>query len=137
MSKQSFSPEQQALLRNNPYVYSVTNTRITFTKEFKELAWAAYQEGRDTRSIFIMYGFDIDLLGDGRIRSVIKHIKEEFKLNGEFHQGYQRSGMYSAKQSSGSDTDQIQLKKLQHEVDYLKQEIEFLKKISSIRNTRK
>ena len=30
-----------------------------------------------------------------------------------------------------------ELKKLRHEVDYMKQEIEFLKKISSIRNTGK
>lgn len=37
MSRQKFTPEQQNKLRENPYIYSVTNTRITLTKEFKEL----------------------------------------------------------------------------------------------------
>jgi hypothetical protein len=36
---------------------------------------------------------------------------------------------------NNSDADKI--KQLQQEVDYLKQEMEFLKKISSIRTTRK
>lgn len=51
---------------------------------------------------------------------------------GEFHQGYQKCKQPSndALSEDAPDTlssDRVQLKKLQHEVDYLKQEIEFLK----------
>ena len=142
MTRQKFTPEQQNKLRENPYIYSVTNTRITLTKEFKELFWAAFQGGDDPRSILLNYGFDIDLLGDSRIRSIATHLREEYMAYGEFHQGYQKckqpsSNVLSEEASDTLSSDRAQLKKLQHEVDYLKQEIEFLKKISSIRNTRK
>lgn len=37
MSRKQFTEEQQQKLRQNPYVYSVTATRLSLTREFKEL----------------------------------------------------------------------------------------------------
>lgn len=45
MNRKLFTEEQQQLLRQNPYIYSVTETRITLTKEFKELFMTAYKAG--------------------------------------------------------------------------------------------
>lgn len=45
MSRKLFTKEQQQLLRNNPYVYSVTASRLQLTKEFKELFMTAYNSG--------------------------------------------------------------------------------------------
>lgn len=141
MSRQSFSPEQQEFFRRNPYIYSATKNRITFTKEFKEIFWSEFQSGISPRFIFSNHGIDPELLGDSRVRSITKHIREEIDTYGEFHQGYLRTGKYSSVQSAEDPLqnadNQAQLKRLQHEVDYLKQEIEFLKKISSIRNIQK
>ena len=58
MSRQHFTEEQLLKLRQNPYVYSVTGSRLIFTKEFKELFYAAYQAGGSPRQILIDHGFD-------------------------------------------------------------------------------
>ena len=51
MSRKLFTEGQQQLLRQNPYIYSVTETRITLTKEFKELFMTAYKAGQSPRKI--------------------------------------------------------------------------------------
>lgn len=35
MSRKQFTEEEQQLLRQNPYIFSVTNTRITLTKKIQ------------------------------------------------------------------------------------------------------
>lgn len=139
MSRKHFTEEQINILRQNPYVYSVTGVRLTLTKEFKETFMTAYQAGELPRSILEDHGFDISILGERRVWSISQHIREEFKKYGEFHEGY---GPRSSRSAPTSDPNQSlsekdELKQLRHEVDYLKQEMEFLKKISSIRTTRK
>ena len=139
MSRRQFTEEQINILRQNPYVSSVTGTRLTLTREFKELFMTAYQAGELPRSILENHGFDIGILGERRIWSISQHIREEYKKYGEFHEGY---GPRASRSTPSADPNQPlsekdELKQLRHEVDYLKQEMEFLKKISSIRTTRK
>lgn len=139
MSRKIFTEEQQQLLRQNPYVYSVTASRLQLTREFKEIFMAAYNTGESPREILVDHGFDIDIIGERRIWSISQHIRSEYKQHGEFHEGY---GPRSRRTAAGSLPDQPmtekeEIQQLRHEVDYLKQEMEFLKKISSIRNTRK
>jgi len=141
MSRQHFTEEQIILLRQNPYVYSVTGNRLVLTKEFKEIFISEYNKGELPRSILENHGFDVSILGDRRIWGISQHIREEYKKYGEFHDGYRTPIATStssdlepdSKQSSQKD----EIKQLRHEVEYLKQEIEFLKKISSIRGTQK
>ena len=139
MSRRQFTEEQINILRQNPYVFSVTGTRLTLTREFKELFMTAYQAGELPRSILENHGFDIGILGERRIWSISQHIREEYKKYGEFHEGY---GPRASRSTPSADPNQPlsekdELKQLRHDVDYLKQEMEFLKKISSIRTTRK
>ncbi len=133
MSRKQFTEEQQKKLRQNPYVYSVTATRLSLTKEFKELFMEACEAGGAPRGILEKHGFTVDLIGERRFFSIPQHIREEFKKHGEFREGYSsRSSGGDAPEDHPSSDDE--LKQLRHEVDYLKQEMEFLKKISSIRN---
>ena len=67
MSRKLFTEEQQQLLRNNPYVYSVTASRLQLTKEFKELFMTAYNSGDSPRTILENYGFNIGIIGERRI----------------------------------------------------------------------
>ena len=141
MIRKLFTEEQQQLLRQNPYIYSVTETRITLTKEFKELFMTAYKSGESPRKILEDHGFDINIIGERRIWSISNHIRTEYKKYGEFHEGYDPLGE-SASHAAPTNTarpvsEADEIKQLRHEVDYLKQEMEFLKKISSIRTTRK
>ena len=139
MSIKLFTKEEIDILDQTPYVYSVTGSRVTLTREFKEIFLTAYKAGELPRTILEDHGFDINILGERRIASISYHIREEYKKYGEFHEGY---GPRSSRGSSPMVPNQPisekdELKQLRHEVDYLKQEIEFLKKISSIRITRK
>ncbi len=127
MSKTRFTQEQQQLLRQTPYVYSVTDARMTLTKEFKKLFITAYEAGEPPRKILEDHGFDISIIGERRIWSISQHIRSEYKQYGEFHEGYARRTLspdapYNPDRPL-TETDEI--KQLRHEVDYLKQEMEF------------
>lgn len=67
MSRKLFTEEQQQLLRQNPYIYSVTETRITLTKEFKELFMTVYKAVESSRKILKDHGFDISIIDERRI----------------------------------------------------------------------
>lgn len=139
MSRQLFTEEQINQLRKNPYVYSITPARLSFTKEFKELFLASYNKGELPRSILENHGFDIQTLGERRVWSISQHIRDEYKKYGEFHQGYgiRPSCIETPSADDQPLSDKEQIKQLQHRVEYLEQQMEFLKKISSIRSTRK
>ena len=141
MNRNLFTEEQQQLLRQNPYIHSVTAARIYLTKEFKELFMNAYNAGESPRKILEDHGFDITVIGERRVWSISHHIRTEFKKYGKFHEGYgPRSETTNHNTLTGSDrlvSEVNEINQLRHEVDYLKQEIEFLKKISLIKTTRK
>ena len=139
MSRSQFNNEQMQLLRQNPYTHKVTRTTVSFTKKFKEIFHNEYQAGESPRQILIDHGYDPEILGDSRMWGIANRIQEQFKKNGEFHEGHCSRRLVKSNTSiSNKTTSEIdELKQLRHEVDYLKQEIEFLKKISSIRTSKK
>ncbi len=67
MGRKLFTEGQQQLLRQNPYIYSVTETRITLTKEFKELFMTVYKAGESPRKILEDHGFDISIIDERRM----------------------------------------------------------------------
>lgn len=136
MSRTLFTTEQLITLRNNPYIYSVSSSRIVLTKEFKEIFMNAYLAGESPRKILEDHGFDISIIGERRIYGISQHIRAEYEKHGEFHEGYRKTGPKSSSNDKPLSKED-ELKQLKHEVDYLRQEVEFLKKISSIKNTRK
>ena len=138
MSKKLFTEEEQQLLRQNPYVYSVSESSLSLTKEFKELFLEAYHKGQTVRSILADCGFDPAILGKRRIWGISSYIRSEYQKYGEFTEGHNTRGKRSSNPNlSNPATEADQIRQLKHEVDYLKQEMEFLKKISAIRTTRK
>ena len=88
MSRKILTKEQQQLLQQNPYIYSVTDTRITLTKVFKEIFMTSYNTGTSPRTILEDHGFDISIIGDRSIWSISQRIRTEYQKYGEFHEGY-------------------------------------------------
>ena len=132
MSRKTFTAEEINLLRQNPFTYKVTNSTLSFTKEFKELFMEKYNAGMLPRQIFADHGYDPELLGDRRIWGISHYLRTQYaESEGNFAES--RKSKVSYKPLSEKE----ELKQLRQEVDYLKQEIDFLKKISSIRITRK
>ncbi len=131
MSKVKFTPEQQQLLRNNPYTLRVSENVLNLSKEFKELFYREYLAGALPRDILQKYGFPPDVLGDRRIWGISHTIRKQFEETGKFRDV----------RAPGSPLTEVspedKIRQLEHQVSYLTQELEFLKKISSIRSTRK
>ena len=131
MSKVKFTPEQQQLLRNNPYTLRVSENVLNLSKEFKELFYREYLAGALPRDILKKYGFSPDVLGDRRIWGISHTIRKQFEETGKFRDV----------RAPGSPLTEVspedKIRQLEHQVSYLTQELEFLKKISSIRSTRK
>lgn len=134
MSKKVFTNEEIEMLRSNPYTYTVTPHILSFTKEFKELFWNEYQAGAVPRQILEQYGYPAEVLGKERIWGIAHVIKKQY-----YSEEGLREGSLQRKKSSDDSPAAAQeaLVKLQHEVEYLKQEVAFFKKISSVRSTRK
>ena len=131
MSKVKFTPEQQQLLRNNPYTVRVTEAVLNLSREFKELFYKEYLTGALPRDILQKYGYPADILGKDRICGISHTIRRQFEKTGEF-QDIRTSGS----PTTGVSQDE-RIRQLEHQVNYLTQEVEFLKKISSLRSTRK
>ena len=131
MSRKFLLRKQQQLLCQTPYIYSVTDTGINLTKEFKEIFLKEYKSGISPRKILEDHGFDIDTIGERRVWSISNYIRIEFKKYGNFHEGYRSRAVPSSNTFSNSDSksssDADKIKQLQQEVDYLKQKMEFLK----------
>lgn len=120
MSRKLFTGDQQLLLRQNPYIYSVTKTRLSLTKEFKEFFMTDYKAGESPRKILEDHGFGISIIGERRIWSISQHIRTEYQKYGEFHEGYSHRGT-SAAHLIPADTDtQVseanEIRQLRHEV---------------------
>jgi len=138
MSRSQFTDEQIALLKANPYTYHVTARQIAFTKEFKEIFWTEYQNRMTARNIFKKYGYDTDILGATRITGFQQSLKRETEAGLPFYEGSRPPGLKKELISNddGSPTAET-FKDMQHRLEYLEQEMDFLKKIISTRNTRK
>ena len=129
----AFTAQQIAILGQNPNVLSVTEKRLTLTKEFRMQFWSDYNSGKQPGIIFAEHGFDVKMLGAERIREYSRSIRKEYAGRPA---GKHRCIAYREKITKTEDSSD-ELKQLRNEVNYLRQEVEFLKKISSIRITRK
>lgn len=138
MNRNKFTKREIQILKNNPYTYSVTESQLFFTKDFKEEFWRRYQAGDSTRKIVEELGYDPDMLGTSRLSGIQMNIQKQANSPTGFTEGKGRrkqlkSGLYSVDENPSDET----IVKMQHELMYLRQEVEFLKKISSVKDTRK
>lgn len=138
MSLRTFSNDEIKQLAANPYTYKVTSGQLSFTSEFKELFWSEYGQHITPSEILRKYGYDPVMLGRSRVTGIQRLIKKEAEQEGSFYNGRRPVGTgYNTTVSDEKSTSADTIKKMQHELEYLRQEMEFLKKISSLKNTRK
>ena len=118
-----FTQEQVEILRSNPYVRNVTEDAVSFTIEFKEEFWHLYSvEGMAPYDILNQMRLDYHMLGSSRVQGITNSIKKQLKQNGGF------KGTRSPDMPGKLPPDQ-EMTRLRMEVEYLRQELEFLKKI--------
>ena len=133
-----YTAKEMKLLKANPYTFKVTKNRLYFTVEFKEAFWTAYQAGMAPRRILEDLGYDLEIFGQKQIDSIVQSIKHQAQSQNGFSQGVSRTRRKKDELSIPEGTS-IESKEalagILNEVKYLRQEIEFLKKIVKTENT--
>lgn len=128
MSNKRFSNEEIELLSQNKYVRNVSEKGITYTNEFKIHFIAEDSKGKTARIIFEEAGFNVDILGNKRIESAGGRWRAAYKINGI-------SGLDDTRRcNSGRPrkrelTKDYVIAKQTAEIEYLRAEIELLKKL--------
>ena len=133
-----YTVKQIKQLERNPYVFKVTKHKLYYTAKFKEDFWLSYQAGNSPRKILIDFGFDIDIFGQKQIDSLVQHIKKQALSGNGFSEGENRQRRVPMKATSEEELSSPQsIERMQNELLYLRQEVEFLKKIIIADNSRK
>lgn len=133
-----YTAKEMKLLKANPYTFKVTKKRLYFTIEFKEAFWTAYQAGMAPRKILGDLGYDLEMFGQKQIDSIVQSIKKQAASETGFRQGRSRTRRKKAELviPEGTTTESREaLASILNEVKYLRQEVEFLKKIIKTENT--
>ena len=135
-----FSAQEIEIMLDSSYVAYVSRTTISFTIAFKEMFWQRYCDGITPVKIFEDAGLDVNVIGRGRIDTLVKALRDQTERGLPFKDGLERhynkpDAMFDLpKQPRFPKNAQIPLTpeaiaKMVHKVTYLEQEMEFLKKI--------
>jgi hypothetical protein len=120
--RRRFTAEEIQELKSNKYTLSISETTITFTEAFYKEAVAMYQCGYFASSILSLKDYDTNILGRARVSNLAKKLKEL---------SVAIEGTDSEKVYSGMQT--ITNERLKAENAVLRQELDFLKKVISVR----
>ena len=124
MSRKLFSEEEIAELKENPHVTKVTRKTVNFTAEFKQILYESMMRGERLATILEMYGINTEILGEARIRGLSQRIYEF----ADREEGFEKKKP-APKQSSEEEAMAKRIKRLENELAYTQQEVEFLKKV--------
>lgn len=128
MARKPLNAEEIAELRSNPYVAKVIGNMISFTPEFKRMAYDQITSGKTMREVFEEHGIDPEILGDSRIWG----FAEKLRAKAEREEGFtdlRGQNMRKPVKETKEQTLKVRVEQLEHELAYTRQEVEFLKKI--------
>lgn len=124
-----FTDEQVEILRKNKYVKNVSNKSITYDVPFKEYFIAEYENGVPPSTIFRNAGFDTNILGQSRIHAFAQRCKaQSVRIDGFKDKREDGTGRPSTKDKT---TEEL-LELANHKIKVLRQENDFLKRITSL-----
>jgi len=127
MGIRQLTQEEVADLRKNPYVKDATVNSVRFTATFKEEFWRRYEGGEAPNDIFRSMSIDPDVLGRNRTKGIISRIKQQGLKGIAFSERHN----WLDKNAPADESHPVskRLSRLEHELSYAKQELEFIKKI--------
>lgn len=132
-----YTAKQIKQLRSNAYTLNVTKNKMYFTAEFKKDFWTRYQAGDAPRKIIIDLGYDISLFQQKQIDSLVQRIKKQALSGAGFSEGENRTKRVAIKKIEQDVASNQSVEQMQHELLYLRQEVEFLKKIIKAGNSKR
>ncbi|MGL5714437.1 MAG: IS3 family transposase [Paraclostridium sp.] len=128
MSRIKFTDKNVLELAKNIYVKNISNKSITYTNEFKIHFIAEYNNGKTPRQIFDEAGFNIDIIGTKRIECA----------SSRWRKAYEKSGVLGLDDSRFNNSGRPRVRELtieeilakkDAEIEYLKAELELIKKL--------
>lgn len=137
MPYSTFTDEQVAILAQNPYTASVSRYCIRFTLAFKKAFWLKKQAGERIADIFTDLGYDMDIIGRTRAINISARIRKEALSPVGLHEGNKKREILPPENSYNNLSQDEAMIQMQHEIMYLRQEMEFIKKIITSDNSDK
>ena len=131
-----YTPKQVKQLKANKYTLNVTKNKMYFTSKFKEDFWIRYQAGDSPRKIIVDLGYDIELFQQKQLDSLVQRIKKQALSGAGFSEGENRTKRVPIKKIDSEQEKEASINQIQHELLYLRQEVEFLKKIIKAENSK-
>ena len=116
-----FTDEQIEYFKHNRHVRNVGRSFVYFNDDFKEQFWRMYhEENMLAKEILMRLGVDYDMLGRKRLEGIVQNLRKKY-ANGiaEDKRKKRQTDLMKERQTS----------KLRAEIEYLRQENEFLKKM--------
>ncbi len=117
-------------LNEHRYVERATEWSVSFTAEFKQLAYDEYYRGKSMREIFTQAGFDVAKLGERRIRNFRNYLITKSTETSGFSDKRKDKSLQSPPSTEAQMMKRI--RELEHRNAYLEQENDFLKKIQEL-----
>lgn len=133
-----YTTKQIKELEANPYTFKVTKRKLYFTSKFKKDFWISYQAGNAPRKILKDFGYNLDYFGQKQIDDIVQRTKRQALSGNGFTEGENRQKRFTIKATNEDELSSPQsIERMQNELLYLRQEVEFLKKIIISDNSRK
>lgn len=132
-TKKLFTPEEVEILKENPYTWKVSTDRITYTQEFQKDFWELSLQGLSGTDAFKALGYDPRMLGKERIHNTTKRIRKQGNSPEGIRPKPRKWMRTTRKQFKVADLEKMShkevAKRMQQEIVYLQQQVEFLKKV--------
>lgn len=129
--KKTFTPEEMEVLEQNAYTLKLTSSMLKFTEEFKEDFWRLYLAEIPIRDIFQKLGYDPEILGVKRMDGFVYHLRKHYLTDEQRQTSQHRKRPPVNVKYSEMKTPQA-VKAMETELIYLRQEVEFLKKLYAL-----
>lgn len=123
-----FTIEQVEKLKESKYVLSANENQVVFTDEFKHLALCEWKSGVSPKVIFEKYDIGYSILGRNRVTGNLRRWKKQASRI----EGFQRvKGSGRPKYLTFKSAEE-EVEYLKNQLEYQRQEIEFLKKLKAL-----
>lgn len=118
---------QRTVLEANPNVEHLSSCDIFFTKEFKDAFWREFSEqGIAPKEILKQHGFDIEQIGISRFGGFLRNQKKEHGWVSQRKPKEEKAA--TGKNGRGDAALRKQVKQLEHQVELLTQQMDYIKK---------
>lgn len=123
-----FTQEQIEQFQKNPHVSQVSESSIMLKPEFKLYLWEQKQQGRPIRTVLQENGIDPKVLGEKRIENISYRLNRDVRDNVGFADKRISNGRAAVLPEGEMDLE-ARVRWLTHQLEYTRQEVEFLKKL--------